>query len=31
MIYGGVDVAKYRHEVCLVDDAGDVVLQDAFG
>jgi len=27
MIYGGVDVAKYHHEVCLVDDAGDVVLQ----
>lgn len=27
MIYGGVDVAKYRHEVCLIDDAGDVVLQ----
>ncbi|MCR4443150.1 MAG: transposase [Peptococcaceae bacterium] len=27
MIYGGVDVAKYRHEVCLVNDAGDVVLQ----
>lgn len=27
MIYGGVDVAKYRHEVCLVNDTGDVVLQ----
>jgi len=27
MIYGGVDVAKYRHEVYLVNDAGDVVLQ----
>ncbi len=27
MFYGGVDVAKYCHEVCLVDDAGDVVLQ----
>ncbi|KUK10452.1 MAG: Uncharacterized protein XD50_0531, partial [Clostridia bacterium 41_269] len=26
MFYGGVDVAKYCHEVCLVDDAGDVVL-----
>lgn len=27
MIYGGIDVAKYRHEVCLVNDTGDVVLQ----
>jgi transposase len=27
MIYGGIDVAKHRHEVCLVNDAGDVVLQ----
>ncbi|BAF58892.1 hypothetical protein PTH_0711 [Pelotomaculum thermopropionicum SI] len=27
MFYGGIDVAKYRHEVCLLDDAGNVVLQ----
>jgi hypothetical protein len=27
MIYGGIDVAKYHHEVCLVDDVGDVILQ----
>ncbi|KUK31168.1 MAG: putative transposase [Thermoanaerobacterales bacterium 50_218] len=27
MIFGGIDVAKSRHEVCLVNDAGDVILQ----
>jgi transposase len=27
MIYGGIDIAKYRHEVCLENDAGNVILQ----
>ncbi|MGI6330512.1 MAG: IS110 family transposase [Zhaonellaceae bacterium] len=27
MFYGGIDVAKYRHEVCIVDEGGNVVLQ----
>jgi len=27
MFYGGIDVAKYRHEVCVVDESGNVVLQ----
>ncbi|WP_148866895.1 IS110 family transposase, partial [Thermosediminibacter litoriperuensis] len=27
MIYGGIDVAKHSHEVCLVNDAGDIVLK----
>lgn len=27
MIYGGIDVAKYSHEVCLVNESGDIVLK----
>jgi transposase len=27
MFFAGIDVAKYRHELCLVDDNGSVVLQ----
>lgn len=27
MIYGGIDVAKHSHEVCLVNDSGDIVLR----
>ena len=27
MFYSGIDVAKYRHEVCVVDESGNVVLQ----
>jgi transposase len=27
MFFGGIDVAKNRHEIYIIDDAGDVVLQ----
>ncbi|MGB9977337.1 IS110 family transposase [Thermovenabulum sp.] len=27
MIYGGIDVAKHSHEVCLVNESGDIVLK----
>jgi transposase len=27
MLFGGTDVAKYRHEVCIIDEAGNVILQ----
>lgn len=27
MIFAGIDVAKHRHELCLVDDTGSTVLQ----
>jgi len=27
MFYGGIDVAKYRHEICIVDESGNVILQ----
>lgn len=27
MVFGGIDVAKQRHEVCLTDDAGGIILQ----
>jgi len=27
MFFVGVDVAKYRHEVCITDDSGNVLLQ----
>ena len=27
MYFAGVDVAKRRHEVCIIDDSGNVVLQ----
>jgi len=27
MFYGGIDVAKHSHEVCLVNDSGDIVLR----
>ncbi len=27
MIFGGIDVAKHRHELCLTDDAGGVIRQ----
>jgi len=25
MFYGGIDVAKYRHEICIVDESGNVI------
>jgi len=27
MFFGGIDVAKHRHELCLTDDAGNVIRQ----
>lgn len=27
MFYGGIDVAKYRHEICIQDETGNTVLQ----
>ena len=27
MIFGGIDVAKQRHELCLTDDAGGIIQQ----
>ncbi|KYO65383.1 hypothetical protein ATZ99_16170 [Thermovenabulum gondwanense] len=27
MIYGGIDVAKHSHEICLVNESGDIVLR----
>ena len=27
MFYGGIDVAKHRHEVCIMEQDGNVILQ----
>lgn len=27
MFYAGIDIAKHRHELCLVDETGKPVLQ----
>ena len=27
MFYGGIDVAKHRHEICIQDESGNTVLQ----
>jgi len=27
MYFAGVDIAKRRHELCVIDDSGDILLQ----
>jgi len=30
MFYGGIDIAKYQHEVCIVNEGGNVILQPEY-
>lgn len=30
MLFGGIDVAKHNHEICVTNDSGDSVLQMSF-